>query len=225
MFTTGQSDVRERALGAAYDYPAAEWACGSLTLRPFSINAHRRSEVMGLIIVTHGFPAAREMLSPGQLQLELDRLFWLLAAPLGEVQSAFRLDRVESVSQPCSLPTAEIGRFANELDRTMKLCEAALFDTEPRDAGGKSASESPPSDQIHATIMAGTIAALCERLHASEEWVMEWLPLCRALQYVHVIQQGNPSIWTIQRTGSNAGPDPYGAEIDEDEGVGEPIDF
>lgn len=218
---------RQRKLSAAFDEECEPYRVGSLTIRPLSLNAHRRAESLGLVCVAAGIDAAKKHLSPSAFLQELNVLAWLLTAPLPEVRQLCRLNRVESMAQQGQVPDltlSDVKPFSAEMSRVLDLCRLAMFDTEPRDIGGKT-QEEEPEDLLSPGHQAATVMALAEKLNASEEWICEWLPFCRLLQYTHVIQSGSPYVWTIDRVSGDPEEDPHGLEPEMDAGFGEEIAF
>lgn len=225
MWTTGQSDQRQSRLGSAFDEPASPYQVGGLMLRPFSLNVFRRAESMRLGIVALGLQEAREQLPPSRFITEIDALFWLLCAPLDEVREAFRSNRVESVSRPCSVPLVELKTFTAEVGRVIDLARECLFDIEPRDFPGGGEKDDEPADLLTPGIVASLVILLTEKLRVTEDEASEWIPFCRVLQYAHVVQWQNPEVWTISRATTDPGEDQYGEAPPLDDGYGEEIAF
>lgn len=224
MFATG-TDERQVLLGSAFDLPCAPYACGPLTIRPYSLNAHRRAEALGLVIVAAGVEAARKHLSPVRYLAELDTLHWLLAADLDMVRGTFRagVDQARKAASRSTLPAGTTGVFAAEIARILNIAQASLFDLADRDRKTSGDPETPPPDLIEPGVMAGLVLVLADRLRASEDYILEWLPFPRAMQYLHAIQFQSPLVWTIAPSGS--GPAPVLEAPPEDPGFGEAIDF
>ena len=218
---------RQLKLAAAFDEECEPYQVGSITIRPFSLNAHRRAERLGLATVALGVAKAKQSIPPHHFLNELNWLYWLLSAPLAEVRRDFRCNPVDSMTQqgsPYDLTLLDIDPFAAEMDRVLDLARLAMFDTEPRDLG-TSTSEDEPEDLLSPGHQAATVMALAEKLNATEDWICEWLPFCRLLQYTHVIQSGSPYVWTIDRHGTEPEEDPHGKHVEPDEGYGEEVDF
>lgn len=225
MWSTGQGDVRQRMLGAAFDEECSAYAVGDLVVRPFSLNVHRRAERLGLTLVTAGVDAAKASLRERDFVAEVDAMHWLLCAPLLEVRAAFRNGAEGRVSAgfPCRIGV--VADFVGELDRVIELARSAMFDTVPREFGGDSKGDDEPEELLVPGVMAATVMAIAEKLRATEEWVMEWLPLCRAFQYAHVVQWGNGNVWTVSRSSMSLEDDVYGERVEMDEGFGEDVEF
>jgi hypothetical protein len=218
---------RQQKLAAAFDEECEPYQVGGLMVRPFSLNAHRRAEQLGLAVVALGVGKAKKKLSHRRFCYEMDLLAWLLTAPLPEVRRQCRLNRVESMTEQGSLPgltLSDLAPFTAEMARVLDLAQAAMFDTEPRDLGGKS-NEEEPEDLLSPGQQATTVLAIADKLKATEDWICEWLPFCRLLQYTHVIQSGSPHVWTIDRHGTAPEEDPHGEEVEQDEGFGEEVAF
>jgi hypothetical protein len=225
MFSTLQSNDRQRLLGMAFDLPCTVYAVGPVNIRPFSLNAHRRAEALGLSVVSGGIETAREYLSPAAFLRELDALYWLLSAKLERVQQCFRKgpEKVWEELRFYTLPPGALGPFSEEMAQVLRISRAALFDLDERDLGeGTGPGDSPP-DLLRPGLVASLVVSLSERLRVSDEHILEMLPFPRALQYMHAIHWINPTVWTISPRAIT--PDPYGADIVPDPGVGETIDF
>lgn len=224
MLATG-TDERQVLLGSAFDLPCAPYACGPLTIRPYSLNAHRRAEALGLVIVAAGVEMARKHLSPVRYLAELDTLHWLLAEDLDEVRACFRagLDQARKAASRSTLPAGTAGLFGGEMERILRIAKASLFDVVDRDRKINGESETPPPDLLEPGVVAGLVLVLADRLRASEDFILEWLPFPRLMQYLHAIQFQSPFVWTIAPSG--AGPEPVIEAPPEDPGFGEAIDF
>jgi hypothetical protein len=225
MLTT--PDPRQRRLGRAFDLPAAPYAVGPVVIRPYSLNAHRRADALGLYTILAGLDAAREGLTPSQFHRELDALHWLLTAPLEVVSAAFRQgpNVAWAAIQRSTLPAGAVVPFADEIGRILAMAHEALFDVVERENAEAATGlpETPPEDHIHPALTASLVLALCEKLHCTEEHATEWMPFPRVLQYMHAIRSQNPLVWTVSPRA--LAPDPYGEEGPKDEGFGEAIDF
>lgn len=225
MLATG-TDERQVLLGSAFDLPCTAYACGPLTIRPYSLNAHRRAEALGLVIVAAGVDVARKVLPPVRYLAELDALHWLLAGDLDEVCSAFRagIGKAKAAAARSTLPAGTAGLFSDEMERILAIAKASLFNVveRPRKMGSEP-DPVPPPDQLEPGVLAGLVLALADRLRASEDYILEWLPFPRAMQYLHAIQFQSPLIWTIAP--SALGPEPIVDAPPEDPGFGEAIDF
>lgn len=225
MLSTHQRDSRQRLLGMAFDFPSSPYAVGDLVIRPYSINAHRRAEMLGLVTVAAGMEAAREHLSPVRFLSELDALHWLLTAPLATVQTAYRagLDVVRGHLRRSTLPPTSLASFAAEIDRILCVSREALFDVVERESAREVTDEPPPESHLPPCVLTSLVLSLAEALHVTDEHVLEFLPFPRAMEYLHVLQNRNPLLWTVSPRADT--PDLYGEEVAQDEGYGEEISF
>lgn len=220
---------RAALLSLAFELPCAPYACGSLTLRPYSMAAHRRAGSLSLISAAAGIEAARDALGPMLFYRELDALYWLLTAPLEVVRRTFLEGGAPAVWKAIlkqTVPPGEVARFTEEMARIFAMCRAALFDVDDREpAGGAPASTDsiPPEDVIAPGMDAVLVVALSERLKMDEETLLEWLPFPRVQQYAHAIQYTNPTVWTVAPRAM--APDPHAGEAAPDPGFGEAISF
>lgn len=225
MWTTGQSDQRQSRLGSVFDEPSEPYEVGGLIVRPFSMNAFRRAETLGLAIVAMGFEEAKKQFPYARILAEIDLLYWLLCSPLDGVRAAFRSNRVVAASKPCSVPLRELGAFAAEMDRVISLAQDCLFDIDIRDLDGAGEKEDEPLDLLTPGLMSSMVLLITEKMNVSEDFAAEWLPFCRVLQYAHVVQWSNPQVWTIAPSNSDPAEDEYGEAPPLDEGFGEPLAF
>lgn len=205
---------RDRQLAAAFDEPAAPYAvrCGltNLTFRPFSLGVFRRAMTIGIDAVRLGFAAIEH----DELKLveNCAALSWLLRAPLAEITVAMRAHRwkVAIADHGDGMLVPEMSCVRVEAERHMRLIRAAMFGVVKRppisDAAEKAESEEKemePGD----ILQPGRIAALALSVHRETGWredfIQEWLPLCRLLQYAHGIQWSNPQIWTVDPWGDS----------------------
>ncbi len=228
-------DPRETLLAAAWDEAAALCPLPgfpSLSLRPFSANALRRAETMGLRCLGGDFRRVLAALPPGRALHEIEALAWLLAAPLEEVLAAMRTRSWETALDGWELPRAALAPFRAEMVRVLGLVRAAMFTAEakpdpPLPAGRRRADEpDPPAHLLHPGTVATLAFALAEKYQRSADELLEWVPVCQVFQLAHCQQWGNTRIWTVDPGGPDPAADPLmGAAPEPDPGFGEDIAF
>lgn len=214
---------RDRQLAAAFDEPSRPYTvrCGLVILafRPFSLAVFRRAMTIGIDAVRLGFAAIQH--DETRLVEDCTALSWILRAPLDEVATAMRTSRWKVAIAAHDLPLAELACVRVEVERHMRLIRAAMFGVVKRppisDAAEKAESEEKemePGD----ILQPGRIAALALSVHRetgwNEDFIQEWLPLCRLLQYAHGIQWSNPQIWTVDPWGDSVSADDPLAQLD-----------
>ena len=84
------------------------------------------------------------------------------------------------------------------MDRVITLAQEAMFDVIERDYGTDKPGDSTKGDDdpgryAPSRTAGGIVLQLLSKTRMSEETILEWLPLCRALQYVHAISSGTPA--------------------------------
>lgn len=229
--------ARGRALAMAFDLPSHGCAlCDGLKVRPFSLNFFRRSSMLCLDVVIYGPGLARKWLPPEEVAMQLETAQFLASQPLELVRAAMMngdpcrrglIDQmVEELERRGGL-AAMRGEFALWLSRMVRLTRAAQYGTELRESALEiidKQEEAPPTALLNPAGMASTVTLLareCPRW--SEDFLLEWLPLPRALAYLHAIHARDPHLWTVD-------PEKQSAPILEpdlppDPGSGEAVEF
>lgn len=226
------ADPREQKLAAAWDESREPYALtDTLTIRPFSLAALRRAERLDSRLVKMGFAAVKKYLPPRERLAELDKLAWLLAAPLPDVQRALRSEAIP-VPLGSVLSPADRAPFAAEIRRVLALLHAAMFTTEPKPEKPGSALDStdepsPPASLVSPGVYTSLLYGVAEKIRVDPIDLSEHWPACQSLQMIHCLQWGNPDVWTVDPSTPKAEQaDPWkGQQPEPDEGFGVEVEF
>lgn len=225
---------RERLLAAAWDEEAVAYPLPGypdLILRPFSVHVLRRAATMGLACLSGDIRQILGRMTPGRALLELEALGWLLSAPLPVVRSAMRQRTWTLAMDEWSLPVPAHRPLLAELERVLRLMEAAMFDVEEKpDMGPKTGARAaadlePPAHYVRPSQVAALGYALAEKWGRPVDAVLEWMPACQVFQMAHCLHLGDPRVWTVdKRLQVELAPEEL-AVPEPDPGYGEAIAF
>lgn len=226
------TDPREQKLAAAWDESREPYALtDTLTIRPFSLAVLRRAERLDSRLVKMGFAAVKKYLPPRDRLAELDKLAWLLSAPLPDVQRALRSEAVPAILGDVLEPS-DRAPFAAEMRRVLAMLQAAMFTTEPKPekpgtALDASDEPSPPASLVSPGVYTSILFGVAEKIRVDPHALSEHWPACQSLQMIHCLQWGNPDVWTVDPTTPKDDlADPWKGEAPEpDEGFGDTIEF